>query len=621
MLTVSNSGILPSVIASGSHNSTSIRTNIPLSNQIQRMWQFTGDTSNSAYTALTCTLSSLGTVSQHSPTVTLTAPVVGGQVGQVWTFNGDSSATNYTVISGSNLTYTISPDYAGTGGATSGTIKTTGNDVNWNLQFNFTGTGSPTGMLINSSVEFDFYSGPIGGTIPYGFAANMCAQYPGCICWIPVGPHMSITGCKAIAAEMAPFLLPNSKVLVEVGLENWNYPSFPVGWASTWYGNLIGYYPSGTQVNPYYKSQGYSLNKYNAHILMSAPIHDAFQQEFDTFNKGIMVIRLHGSFQQGSASVTQPLVQFACGQLDSGVSPQIPIGAIAPALYISSPTDSVWAAAANGFLVGNATLTKGSPTVTTTSAQNSGELGQTWQFPGDTSYGSYIVQSGSTTSWTISPPFSGTSNSLPIVSTSDISLSCGEMLDCIRHWLKYGTSNINLTASHKSVINQYFNGPTVDSQGRPYAGQVNGFPGLFAYEAEMQTPDPADKVWLQRDLLYHPDMYNVMNTMFQTWQETGLNLANIYSLGGFCGGSFAQQLWSAILFHDQTYGLGLSNKFSTPQGGSPSDFRAHDAENQAVQLQSIRDWFSLANTYNTTINGVGLRFNKPPFLLHKGRRK
>ena len=619
-LPVSTSGIISNVTASGSHNSFFITTSAPLSNQIQRTWQFVGDTSNSAYTVNTCTLSALGTVGLNSPTVTLTAPVI-GQVGQVWKFTGDSSAKSYTVISGSNTTYTISPVYGGTGGATSGVITTTGNDVNWTLSSGFAGNGSPTGMLINSSATFNLFSGPIGTTITYGFAANMCAQYPGCICWIPVGPHMSISGCKAIAAEMAPYLLPNSQVLVEVGLENWNYPTFPTGWASTWYGNLIGYYPSGVQVNPYYKSQGYAIDFYRAHVLMSVPIHDAFQQEFDTFGKGIKVIRLFGSFVDAVQKVSQATIQFACGQIDPGVSPQIPMGALAPAYYLASPTDSVWATAASNYLTGNATVTHGSPTVTTASNQSAGEIGQTWQFPGDTSYGFYTVQSGATNSWTISPPYSGSTLSLPIVSTSKTCFNCGEMLDFLRHYLKYSPSNKNLVTGHKSCIQTYYNGPTVDSQGRTYAGQVNGLPGLFAYEVEFQNPDPADKVYLQRDLLYHPEMYNLFNNMLQTWQEGGMNLANIYSLGGFCGGGAAQQLWAAILFHDQTYGLGLNNKFVTPQGGLPGDFHGHDAENQAVQLQSIRDWFSLANTYNTTINGVGLRFNKPPFLLHKGRRK
>ena len=617
-LTVSRSGIFAGVLASGTHNSTSIITNVPLTNQIQQSWNFLGDTTSGTYTVTACTLSALGTVAQNSSTVTLNSSV-SGQLGQAWTFVGDSSAKTYTVISGVGNSYTISPVYGGTGGANSGIIKTTGGDVNWTISPAFAGIGSPTGMVVTQFTTLTAGLNFIGNTMTYGFAANLCAQFPGCACWIPVGPHCSVALAKAIAAEMAPFLLPNSEVIVEMGLENWNFPSFPTGFATSWWGRLMAYMPSGTQINPYYQSQGQVIDRYQSYAAMVAPIHDAFQQEFDTFDKNIKVVRFLGSFVDGAVGVTQNMLQFASS--GAGVSPQIPVGAVAPALYIIPPADSTWAAAANGILPGTASVTSGSPNVITSMNQASKEIGQTWQFIGDTTYGSYTVVSGSTTSWQISPSFGGTSLiAASVASTSQPNWSCAHMHDFVRHYLKYSSANRSLGTSQLSAIQSY-SGPSVDSQGRSYAGQVNGKPGLFAYEAELQTPDPNARPHLGIDLSYHPEQENSFNTMCQTWQDTGFDLANIYSLGGIRGGNFFQQTWQMILFQQQQLGPGLTNLYITPQGGYPGDFRAHDAQNQAVQLYTFQNLMALLNNQiGTETTTGGRRYLRTPFNLHKGRR-
>ena len=385
-------------------------------------------------------------------------------------------------------------------------------------------------MAITSSVTCTISPTLPGTTVTHGFAANMAAQWPGCACWIPIPPYASDAYLQAIADEMAPYLLANSTVVAECGLENWNFPSFPTGWASTFWGNLLNYYPSGTQINSHYQSQGAAIDLHQAHCAIAGHAYDVLQNQFDTHNKGIKVQRLFGS-QLGQAGKTDEILQFC--SIGAGVSPAIPIGSIAIAPYLFTPSDTPISTVCNPFLVGTATVSNGSTTVTTSNSQSAGEIGQTWQFvgtPGDTSFGSYVVQSGSGTSWVISPAFGGANASgVKICSTSLSPWGGGYTHDFLRHWLKYSFANFAVGTGPVGNIATYYTGPTHDSLGRTYAGQVNGLPSLVAYEAEIQRVDPNNNAWQQHDWFYASQMYDSLNTAMQTWQDSGFTLANIQS--------------------------------------------------------------------------------------------
>lgn len=190
-----------------------------------------------------------------------------------------------------------------------------------------------------------------GSAGPYGFYANMVANWPGCKLWIPIMPYMSVACLQAIVAEMAPYLLENSVVVCEHGLEHWNTNQFQTGYIDAAWGRLLKYLPPGTTVttdmngNPRYTtpaSGGVALNPDAAYTLLSSAQHDILQAAFDAFGKGIKVERMIGS-QAGNPGVTVPMITFAStlgSPSAGGLQSVIPIDNICIAPYDGVPTNN-----------------------------------------------------------------------------------------------------------------------------------------------------------------------------------------------------------------------------------------------------------------------------------------
>ena len=167
----------------------------------------------------------------------------------------------------------------------------------------------------------------------------------------------------------------------------------------------------------------------------------------------------------------------------------------------------------------------------------------------------------------------------------------GAINDCFRHWLKYSSSNWTFLSSQQTVL-QTYTGPAA-------AGQINGKPALVGYESNIFNVDPADKGPLNHDCFYHSSYGPLWDAACQSWQDgdprssapigSGLDFAIISTIGGEWVNT---QLFSQVIWGGQQAGDGTGNLFSTAQGGSPADGKAHDVSNSSPALQTMQAWWA-----------------------------
>ena len=69
---------------------------------------------------------------------------------------------------------------------------------------------------------------------------------------------------------------------------------------------------------------------------------------------------------------------------------------------------------------------------------------------------------------------------------------------------------------------------------------------------------------------------------------SGLDFAIISTIGGEWVNT---QLFSQVIWGGQQAGDGTGNLFSTAQGGSPADGKAHDVSNSSPALQTMQSWW------------------------------
>ena len=598
---MSSSGTL-SGTAAIAHNASTVTTSAAQFNQIGMSWAFSGDSTNTLYTITKCTLSATAAVNTSSNSVTTSASV-SGQIGQTWKFTGDSSGTTYVVTGGSGTSWTIAPAYAGAANLTAAAVSTSGGDVNWTIFGTYSGSNL-TASTVTSSMSFVANASQAGTTLTYGFAAHMAAQWPGCACWIPMGAYMSDACIEAIADEMAPYLLANSTVIVESGLEHWNFPSFPTGWYNQYYSSLMAYVPPNQVVNSHFTTPATptALNRDYAYTLTAAHMHDVFIARIATHNKGINVIRMFGSFI-ASSGTTNNMITFGQGtSATPGITQKIPMDGICVGYYQNLPTlggaNTTLVAACDPTLALSgvtASVTAGSQAVTTTASLSAGEIGQTWVLGSLSSTEVYAVLSGSGTSWTISPAWQGpTSSGLAIYSSSlGGNLSVAQMHDIMRHCEKYSSVSTGYLVAHNATIAADYTGP-------------GSLPGLYGYEWGYNNIDPFVRPQVEQDLDYSPAMIDDLNANFELAQDNGMVLVNYFNIGGARQGN---QLYSAIYYQQQPQGDGSTNVYSTIQGGAPPAGAPNggyglstDAYNESVKLPTIRAWFAAANGSAPSIN-------------------
>jgi hypothetical protein len=506
-------------------------------------------------------LSGTATVTNGSAAVTFSTSQTLA-TNQCLTFSADTTGQCYRIVTGGTGTsFSLFPTYTGTNSSTSTIAKTAGTSFN-NLKgavwvtsattfamlcannFGITTGNSVQTLTGTAEVALSFNISPQqrGSVCSYGFIAHMAAIWPGCAAWIPIMPYSSDTLLQAIADEMAPYLLANSTVICESGLEHWN-STFPSGPYYSVFGNLLKYCPSLANVNSYYLNLAAGppngsavLSRDAAYTLISGHQHDVLQAQFDTHGKGIKVYRLFGS-QYPSTTVTPNMIGFACGSLGNsstgGLQRHVPMSGVAIAPYMDSPgsaanTDTTWRHAC------------------ATSGTNPG-------------------------SW-----------------------PCNAIHDWYRFWLKYSLTNWGYLANHRNECNAY--------NGASAFGQVNAKPQVVAYEAAAEFIDPADGTFLEHDLYFSTGMAGTVDALLQALQDgsplvanSGLSLCALYQFGGDWGGVTEQQLWSLIIYAFQPLGAGLSNQFSTAQGGSPGTGKCYDISNQAPGMPRVQNWINAQN--------------------------
>ena len=473
--------------------------------------------------------------------------------------SSDSSYQAYKIVGASTgTTFTISPPFNGAN-SSSAVVTPTGclqcfglSALAWPTgptTFAITGTSDP-GLAVGAITQTVPTSSeiPIGFTVApylspgvgsYTFYAKLAAQWPGCMLWVPIMPHMSVACLQTIADQMAAQLPANSVVICETGTEHWNYPNFYTGLYDITYGTAIQYLPALTPVgpgsDPYYitPASPATLSLDAAYTLLSANQHDVIQAQFDTWNKGLKVYRLFGS-QWGGPGNAQAMISFACGALGSpstgGLQRNIPMSGVAIAPYVNTPAG-----------------------------------------------GSGGVPAGSDTTWKTA------------VNTTLWPL--GAIHDFYKHYLKYSNVLAYDFYTPQNLLAKY-SGPAA-------VGQVNGKPGLVGYESAISQIDPANLAPLQHDLWYHPLMAKTANAFLQLLQDgpepssnQGMSLAIRENIGGIWGGTVQQAPWGEVIWPGQAMGNGAGNLFETVQAGGNGGGECYDRQNETVTLPQLQAWWA-----------------------------
>jgi hypothetical protein len=172
-------------------------------------------------------------------------------------------------------------------------------------------------------------------------------------------------------------------------------------------------------------------------------------------------------------------------------------------------------------------------------------------------------------------------------------ISITNILSYYRSYLKYAGIPNNEFPNQIGQIERLYGTP--DSPSIP--GQVNGRPGLYLYECAVQSVIPVGVsqpyAASQHDCFYNPIFADVIDTLYEQFQDGHVSLANRYSWGTIWGGGSSQQLWSETLQQQQDSGNGSTNVFSTPQGGpaGPSGYGVcYDSINVLVGLPRSLAW-------------------------------
>jgi hypothetical protein len=217
---------------------------------------------------------------------------------------------------------------------------------------------------------------------------------------------------------------------------------------------------------------------------------------------------------------------------------------------------------------------------------------------GSIGIGLYVSVEGNSTYTTACSPTGG-------------NLSCNQIIDWAKHFIKYASTGLwDIYSDNQAAIATYAanGGPT------GYAGQFNNGPALVGYEGEWTQIDPLDGAMLQHDIWYSTGMAQAHAALLQSWQQgsplvpnSGMQSIAMYHLGGIWSGANEQQLWSTGgIYHNQLAGTGSTNQFGTAQGGSPADGKAHDITNVVTQRSTYLDWFGAANGAGNSSARLGI---------------
>jgi hypothetical protein len=492
------------------------------------------------------TLSGTATVTHGSATITFgTSQTLANNTCVTIDGTHDTTGQAYRIATGGTGTvFSLFPNYGGT--STSSATVTTCAQTSWNNlktyvyvtssttfavvcanTFGVTTGNTTQTMLATTQIACNFQVQPIAaGRCSYGCFAALTTNWPNCAAWVPTQTFMNDACLRAIADQMAPQLATGATVIPENGLEHWN-PGFPSGLACGVYGNLVKFMPPNTAINTYYTTPStqaavVALNKDQAYMLITAHQQDVLAAEFATFNKGITVDRMMGSWFT-STTLTGQMVTFA-----NSTTPKIPCSSFAIAPYIDTPT------IANG-------------------------ADSTWKTACSASGGAWPV---------------------------------GQIHDWNRHYVRYSSTLQSYLAAHKAAILTY-TGPSAPNQ-------IGGKPRVVAYEFSPEVMDPAGGVQLQHDLFYSPDYARYWAACAQYCQDGGVQSIADYGAGGTWGGLTEQQPWNLYIYTGQVAGAGLSNKFTTAQGGSPGDgLKTYDWPNQSVAGFAFQNWINSANVTPT----------------------
>lgn len=178
--------------------------------------------------------------------------------------------------------------------------------------------------------------------------------------------------------------------------------------------------------------------------------------------------------------------------------------------------------------------------------------------------------------------------------------------DFTRHYMMYGVS---LNAQWATLTDYIVSvGSTLTTIG--YEGAFSHLVNSVPFAAQ-----------LQEDALYHSSFRDLVWGYLLSLQIGDPNTANsgfsYFSYFSLYGNFIQPDIWKLADSVAQPLGLGASNQFTTPQGGSPGNANPHGfyQTNQSPGLQALRDWIGLQNSGGSpttpVVTRLGVNFGAP----------
>ena len=486
---------------------------------------------------------------------------------------------------------------------------------------------------------------PRGQVLPYTYCAAACSQL-GCHCWINVPIALSDAGITALANQIAANLTPGLEVWIELGNEHWNDTNMQ------YYGDamagLQATFPNATPLNSKFSTtSGQYISNDQWFAARTARCRELFLSVFTGLGRTADVKILYGT-EMAATNVAAAMTEFCtyygvpmdyvngANYIGTYSGDASVLAAFSPASASGSPgnapTDAIcdftkhavfynsgpnigyngfWAQYSQNAAILAAWGQPPSALNLTVPSMSGGSLPPgpyfgyfTWvdTHGNETSAGnSQSVQVNIAAGYELlaAPP---TLPGLPFLPTWAVgwNLYLTPAYGLPGSEVLYAGGATPLTASSYTCISGTWANP---GRSPPSTSTVNlgsAPPRLIAYEGAVQTfVDNATPggVGISKDVFNSPLFHDVITWHAYASQQGDPNVANSGCLAiayfQLCQQWGFGAAWSLSSSTAVPAGYGLSNLYTTAQGGAPADGIYHDASNQSPGVQALKDWVNI----------------------------
>lgn len=463
--------------------------------------------------------------------------------------------------------------------------------------------------------------------VPYEFDAALSAEV-GNVPWYNIPNYATDATALAMAQSCLPLLPPDRKVLLEYNNEHWNGGDFNVTSCIS-QGRLMAYLPVGTRIGQYYRTTGAALSGDQWYVLRLSNYVDIWNGVGASLGRTAAVEGIYGS-QWSNSQPTNSMMAFAqqhgipmgylsqapytnmfsdapflaaCSAAGSAGTPgNWPADAIADlvrhCIYYDTAYWGFYSASAKIVLAWGQPLLPMAPTLLSST-------GGGLPTGGYYLYCTFEDPSGRETTVGNSQTFlaiNGTGNTFNVpLPALPGAIPAGTVDVYLTRWGQVAGTQV-LYKSGLTPGSTFVLGPgTYEDPARtpPSTNQVPmaAPPQMAAYEFSPQKLLPSgtpNENMLSFDIFNGPWFHDIATTLVASLQvgdprvpDSGTSLATWFEGFGFY--SVDGGVWTSNFSTSIPPGYGLSNRFSTQQGGLPADGVVHFGE--APGMQALKDWW------------------------------